>query len=732
MPCLLSDTSYWFTLKVNIFISIYYLMNKNDSILYLTRAKILSCIPFDNSDKIFSLEDSITSDSLISGKKKSGLNYKTVDTLEGKKAKNRHRKKEKTEPSIAEILPAIKSGLSVREIASAALMSTLKDVKGKQLKGKKYKLNNELLANDKVVNEIYLDDPLTVKDLATKLSIPSADIIKWLFLKGISVTINQLLDTSISKLVAEHYLFKVLKQDTSVKVKKIDSSCEQKGRSRAPIITLLGHVDHGKTTLLRAIKQDSIDVLEAGNITQSIGSYEIFINNNSSNDKLIFLDTPGHEAFVGMRKRGASITDIVVLVVSAVDGLQPQTIEVIEYVKDRNLPLIVAINKIDKPEADVAKVKKQLLAFDIIDSSIDGNNTIISVSALKYQNVDQLLFSIVALSKTRNLLSDPSMPAEGTILEAYLNRQKGPVAQLLIRNGTLYIGDVILAGNFYGKVKAINNSANMQVKSIESMALADVLCFTEVPTAGLCFKVVADEKKAKILAARCIRPSAFTALNSRISLDNPDQKYAKKIINQVNLIIKTDVQGAIDAIVHTLSSVPQEKVQINLLLAAPGEVSLKDIELAAASDSLILVFGLSLSSNIIRDAEKRGVAIYAFSIIYDLIDHVKNHMLSFVDPDYEKQILGRAKVKSLFPVNKGIVAGCFIESGKLKKQSYFQVKKTGQVIYTGLIDSLKRLKDDVDEVYESNECGVMCKNYDSWEIGDLLECYELTPLEKTL
>lgn len=709
-------------------------MNKNESILYLTRPKILNNILFgNNSDKMLSLQDSTSGNLFVGIKKKSGPNYKEIDVLESRRSKSRHRKKEKIGSSIPDdILPAIKSGLTVSEITSSALMSSFKDVKSKQLKGKKDLFDDESLKNNKIVNEVYLNTPLTVKELADKLNIPNADIIKWLFLKGVSVTINELLDVSTSKLVAEHYSFKVLKQDTRAKMVEIDLSCGQKGRSRAPVVTLLGHVDHGKTTLLKAIKQDNREVREVGNITQSIGSYEIFVDNDSFNRKLIFLDTPGHEAFIGMRKRGVSITDIVVLVVSADDGLQPQTIEAINYIKERSLPLIVAINKIDKPEANVIKVKEQLFAFDIVDSSIDGYNTIIGISALKHQNIDQLLLSIIALSKTRDLKSDPSLPAEGIILEACLNRQKGPVAQMLIKNGTLYVGNVILAGNFYGKVKAINNASNLKVRSIESVALADVLCFTEVPMVGLYFKVVADEKKAKILAANFIKPTAFNQLNSRISLNNPDQKYAKKIIKQVNLIIKTDTQGAIDAIVHTLSGVPQEKVQINLLLAASGEVSLKDVELAVASDSLILLFGLSLSSNIMRDAEKKGVTIHAFSVIYDLIDHIKNHMLSFVDLDYEKQILGCAEVKSLFTVNKGIVAGCFIESGKLKKHSYFQIKKTGQAIYTGLIDSLKRVKDDVDEVFQGNECGVMSRDYDLWEVGDFLECYELSPLDKAL
>jgi len=708
-------------------------MNTHDTILYLTMPKLLSVATLNNSESITSLKDPADRNSFIgTNQKRTEVDQKSIDFLVSKKGKYKQRKKGRSKSYQIDSLPTIKNGLSVSKITSVAFVSNSKDVKDKKTKSKNYQLDDGFFQDSGEVKEIYLGDPLTLQELAAKLTVPSSDIIKWLFLKGISATINQFLDTSTATLVAEHYLFNVLRHDNKIETLEIDPSSQQLGRSRSPIITLLGHVDHGKTALLRAIRQDDFESQEAGSITQSICSYEVLRNSSVSTGKLIFLDTPGHAAFTSMRKRSASITDIVVLVVSADDGLQPQTTEAIEYIQSRNIPFIVAINKIDKPEADIAKVKNQLADFNILDTGEDDNRNIVGVSALKCKNIDQLLRAIVALSKAQNLKSDPSAPAEGTILEAYLNKKKGPVAQLLVRNGTLRIGDVVLAGHFYGKVKAISGSINRKMKLIESVALADVLCFAEVPTAGLSFKVVADEKEAKNLLSNYIKPANFTALNSRISLDDASQKHVKKIIKQVNLIIKTSVQGTIDAIVHTLAGISQEKVQINLLLAASGEVALKDIELAFASNSLILAFGLNVPSSTIHNAEKRGVAIYAFSVIYDLIDHVKNHMLSFVDLDYEKEIIGYAQVKSLFVVNKGIVAGCFIETGKLQKNAYFQVKRAGRCVYTGLIDSLKRVKDDTDEVNEGNECGVMCENYDSWEIGDLLECYELKSLEKTL
>ncbi len=709
-------------------------MNKYDSILCLKKPKLLKYTAVNNRGKtLANLKSSINHSSFIDKiDKKNKSSHSVIDFPESKKSKIKQKKKTRGRLYIGEDTSIVADNLGSDVASGINFIRASKSSKNKKgVKSKNPHIDTVFTEENSGTNEIYLSDLLTVQDLADKLHVPSADIIKWLFLQGISATINQLLDISTSTLVAEHYSFTVLKNTvkdcTLSKLKR-----GQNGKSRAPVITLLGHVDHGKTALLRAIRQDSSMVQEAGNITQAIGSYEVLIDNDPVVTKLIFLDTPGHEAFAGMRERGANITDLVLLVVAADDGLKPQTIEAISYIQARSLPVVVAINKIDKTEADLDKVRNQLSALGITDRNIDGYSVIVGVSALNHSNIDSLLSSIIALSKSQNLKSDPSVSAEGAILESYLDKQRGPVAQLLVQNGTLAIGDVVVAGNFYGRVKAINDSLSRKVKSIESVSVASILCFTQVPSAGLFFKVVDDEKMAKALVSSSTKADHFTALNSRISLDDASPKSAKKIVKQVNLIIKTAAQGSIDAIMRALSCLPQEKVQINLLLAASGEVSLKDIELAYTSNSLILAFGLHVLPTILRRAEKRGVAISLFNVIYDLIDYVESRMLQFVDIDYEKQILGSAEVKNLFAVNKGIVAGCFIESGKLKKKSQFQVRRGGQNIYSGFIDSIKRIKEDVDEVSEGNECGVMCKDYNYWEIGDLLECYDLKPLEKAL
>lgn len=713
-------------------------MNKHNSVLLLKSPKVLNDIITHtrNSEYYVNVENFTRTDISYNFKsdKNNKSHYKDIDFVVEKKNKNKNKKKIKNNLFFEKDVLKIEEDLGFPKPNSKAVASSLKITKSK----KDNKLDSNTIHNDlgnqeTVDKNVYLNDLLTVQELALKLRVSTSDIIKWLFLQGISVTINQLLDISISTLVAEHYAFNILK-DPLIKTNSLNNSpIEEEGRLRAPVITLLGHVDHGKTSLLQAIRKDNLSIKEAGNITQSIGSYELLINNDPLINKLIFLDTPGHEAFVSMRKRGADITDIVILVVAADDGLRPQTIEAIRHISNRNLPFIVAINKIDKPQADVHKVEQELLEYEFISKNINKKQIIVPVSSLEYYNIDYLLNSLVSLSKKHKWKSNPNKSAQGTIIEAYLNKKKGPVAQVLIKNGTLFVGDVIVAGKLYGKVKAISNSSNINIKKVESTALADILCFNQVPLAGQPFLVVKNEKEAKMLIRQYsgIVHNGLV-LNSRISLEDIKNREAKTVIKKINLIIKTNTRGSIDAIVHTLANLPQEKVQLNLLMKDCGEVSLKDIDLAYTSNSVILVFGLNITPSIFHYAEDRKVSISRFNVIYDLVDYIQQKMLEFVEVEYKKNILGYSRVKSLFTINKGIVAGCFVQSGKLKKTAHFQLKRGQEEIYNGLIDSLKRVKDDVDEVVEGNECGVLCKDYNLWQIEDSLECYELEALEKKL
>lgn len=713
-------------------------MNRYESIFYLKEPKLLNDIITyrDNDQYKIDVNNIINNDSLFVNKteKLNKNSYKDFHYIEEKKAKNKQKKKVRTKIHVDKNVSDIQDGLEFNDLKRGTFVRNIKNIKQKKSHKETLRSTFDTPQQDSLASKnIYLNDLLTVQELSVKLSVSTTDIIKWLFLQGISVTLNQCLDLSVSTLVAEHYSFNILKKQVSKK-KKFDKKLkESSGRLRSPVITLLGHVDHGKTSLLKAIKKDNIFITEAGNITQSIGSYELFVESLGSRHKLIFLDTPGHEAFVSMRERGADITDIVVLVIAADDGLKPQTIEAIRHIQNRNLPFIVAINKIDKFEADVSKVRKQLQDYDIFEKNNQGIDIIIEVSSLSGYNIDLLLNTLINLSKYYAWKSDPNRIAEGIILEASLNKQKGPIAQLLVQDGTLYLGDIIVAGNLYGRIKALRNSLRQDVQKLESVSLVDVLCFTKVPMAGLPFIVCKTEKEAKnLINQRIHRDNTLSILNNRISLDEVQKKGLKKIVKRVNLIIKTNTKGSIDAVLHMLSSIPQDKVQINLLTVACGEVSMKDVELAITSNSLILAFGLKIPLSISQYLENKPVLISEFYVIYDLVDYVKKYMLKFVDVEYTKNILGQAIIRNLFNINKGVVAGCFVQSGKLKKHAKFELKRSREIIYSGKIDSLKRIKQDVEEVYTGNECGVLCKDYIEWEVDNIIECYDLQPLEKTL
>lgn len=717
--------------------------DRHESVLYLKNPKLLYDVTENSSNNVaIEIPDILNASYSLKNEKKSKLSFKPLDSVESKKNKLKQKRKVRSKIKLDKDFSDTTEDLELNEIRTLPFLRPSKNSKGK--KNNKHKIVESHTVESDIINtktissvnhskQIYLGDLLTVQELAEKLHIPSTEIIKWLFLQGISVTINQSLDLSISTLIAEHYSFIVLQEKNKSNILKSDKHKQTTGETRSPVITLLGHVDHGKTTILNAIRKSNQVDKEAGNITQVIGSYEVLLDGNQEMKKLIFLDTPGHEAFISMRKRGAEITDLAILVVSADDGLKPQTIEAIEHIQKRNLPFVVAINKIDKIEANIDRVKKQLLAFNINSQDAGGSVPMIALSAITGENIGLLLSTLLSLSEAQNLKSDPSQLAEGIILEAYLDKQRGPVAKILVQNGTLCVGNIIVAGGSYGKVKAITDSENSKTTCIKSTALAEVLGFPSVPEIGLPFEVVKDEKIAKSQSSGYITLNiASNLLNTRIALEAIGTNSSKCIVKQVNIIVKTDVQGSIDPIIHAFSRIPQEKVQINILSVSSGEISLKDIQLASTSNSIILAFNTKGPSTILSNAENAGIIVRQFNIIYDLLDYVKDYMLTFVEIEYSKEILGHAEVRNLFFINKGVVAGCFILDGKLKRNEHISVKRKSQIVYNGLLNSLKRVKEDVEEVFAGNECGLMCKQYNLWQVSDKVEAYVLRPLEKTL
>nr|YP_009297931.1 translation initiation factor 2 [Plocamium cartilagineum]AOM67869.1 translation initiation factor 2 [Plocamium cartilagineum] len=672
--------------------------------------------------------------------KKNKNSAKQDDNLEYRKNKSKIKKKNRNKINIQNEEVFVRSNYD-RILNEDSLIRSPKSSKSKRkIKNEAIEKNQLNIDNSQetslIKKDIFIDNPLTIKELAAKLIIPEAEIITWLFLQGISLTINQIVDMSIIISVASHYNFNIIEKRTIENLSIAQSSITVNSPTnvkRSPIITILGHVDHGKTSLLDAIRNTNLVNHEQGGITQTIRGYEVEYLYKSSIEKLIFLDTPGHEAFTSMRSFSTNITDIILLVVAADDGLKPQTIEAIEYIQQKNLFFIVIINKIDKKDINILRIKEDLAKYDIIDKNWGGDTLILEVSALKRKNIDLLLSSICMLSESKALQADPCTLAKGTILEAHLDKTRGPIANIIMQNGTLSIGDIIVAGKISGKVKVIIDHFGLKQKQALPSSLIEVWGFSSVPESGVSFQVLENEKDIKQYFNKKENiysiSNRVNQLNTRVTLDSYNNV---KSVKQLNLILKTDNQGSIEAILYAFSKIPQEKVQINILSISSGLVNDTDIELALTSKSIIISFNISITSNSMHAIQKSKLIYRNFNVIYDLLDYIKDYMLNLVDPEYKKVLIGSAIVQTIFLMNKGTVAGCLVNSGKLKRGSSISVYRDTELVYDGYIDSLKRLKEDVDEVIINHECGLMCLNYNLWQKQDRIEAYELNESEKFL
>nr|QCI08217.1 Translation initiation factor 2 [Pterothamnion crispum] len=736
------------------------LLDSQEKVWYLSYPKLIEAVTFNSVTKTKSLVNINNTFVNISDKnsnlnsfnkfdKKNKSNSKAEDLLEIKKKKNKLQKKNRKQISLEnEDLFISKTSKVILndDNLNTELIKAHKINKNKKKSKLKQDFNESIINLDVDSNhlstnkEIIINSPLTIQELSYKLSIPEAEIITNLFLKGISVTINQVIDVSIATDLASQYNFIVLNESSTKNFKLAshynlnDSSLSNNIVKRNPIITILGHVDHGKTTLLESILNTNLVQKEKGGITQSIDSYDIEWLHDSYLYKLVFLDTPGHEAFSSMRMRGTQVTDIALLIVAADDGLKPQTVESIKYILDKQLPYIVVINKIDKSDINIIKIKEELASYNIIDEKWGGNAIFVEVSALKRQNIDTLLSNICILSDLQLLKANPDQLAQGTILEAHLDQKQGPIANIVVQNGTLKVSDIIISGNIYGKVKVILNNIGNKIQKALPSSIVQVLGFPVVPHAGMSFHIVHDKKKAKEYISENIinienLNIALNILNNRVTLDSCNNNFN---IKHINLILKTDTQGSSEAIINAFNQISQEKVQINILNISSGNISNNDIELALASNSLIIGFKVDIPNSIRHIIKKYNLSVVSFNVIYDLLDHITSYMLKLVDPEYDKVILGKAVVQTVFYINKGSVAGCFVKSGKLKKQSYLNIYRENELIHNGILSSLKRMKDDVDEVPEGNECGVMSNDYTLWKNNDIIEAYELDEKEKQL
>ncbi len=588
---------------------------------------------------------------------------------------------------------------------------------------------------------IPLSSSLTVRDLAELLKVSEMEIIKQLFLKGIAVQITQTLDEETARMVAESFDVLVETPEEQAAATKTTEMLDVEDLDyltrRPPVVTIMGHVDHGKTTLLDSIRETKVAQGEAGGITQHIGAYHVDVEHNGEPQQIVFLDTPGHEAFTAMRARGARVTDIAILVVAADDGVQPQTREAISHAQAAGVPLIVAINKIDKPEANQDRIKQELSEIGLLSEEWGGDTIMVPVSALKGENLDTLLEMILLVTEVEELVANPARFAKGTVVEAHLDRTRGPVATLLIQNGTLHVGDVISVGAVYGKIRAMIDDRGQKVEAALPSFAVEILGLGEVPEAGEEFEVFANEKAARLQAEEQASTNRQNRLQQqmasrRVTLSSLSAQAQEGELKELNLILKADVQGSVEAILGSLQQLPQNEVQLRVLLSAPGEVTETDVDLAAADGAVIIGFNTTLASGARQAADREGVDVREYDIIYKLLDDIQGAMEGLLDPEEVETTLGQAEVREVFPVGQGFIAGCYVQSGKIIRNRNLRVRRGDETVFEGIIDSLKRMKEDAREVNSGYECGIGSAKFTDWKEGDIIEVYEMTMKRRTL
>ncbi|MDY6937450.1 MAG: translation initiation factor IF-2 [Cyanobacteriota bacterium] len=587
-----------------------------------------------------------------------------------------------------------------------------------------------------------ISDSMTVQELANALMVPDTEIVKRLFMKGIAVNVTQTLDLPTATAVAEELGVLVETPEAKSEARKgtemIDEGDLEKLQSRPPVVTIMGHVDHGKTTLLDTIRQTKVAAGEAGGITQHTGAYHVDITGeDGTTQQIVFLDTPGHQAFTKMRARGARVTDIAILVVAADDGVQPQTIEAIDHAKAAEVPIVVAINKIDKEEAQPDRIKQELMEHALVPEEWGGETIMVPVSAIQGENLDSLLEMILLVADVEELVANPDRPAKGTVIEAHLDKARGPVATLLVQNGTLRVGDVIVAGSVLGKVRAMVDDRGDRVEAATPSFAVEVLGMNDVPAAGDVFDVYLNEKEARSIAEREADKQRQSRLQSAasgrtVSLNSLSEAKRQGELKELNLILKADVQGSVEAIVGSLQQLPQDEVQLRVLMAAPGEVTETDVDLAAASAAVIIGFNTALASGARQAAENEGVDVREYSVIYRLLDDIQGAMEGLLEPELVEEPLGQAEVRAVFSVGRGTVAGCYVQSGQLIRNCKVRVSRGNKVVHEGFLDSLKRMKDDVKEVNSGYECGIGLQSFNDWQDGDTISAYRMVTKRRTL
>ncbi len=572
---------------------------------------------------------------------------------------------------------------------------------------------------------------ITVGELAEKLNKETNEIIKKLMFLGVMATKNQDLDEDALELICGEYGVEV-EQEIEIDKADLETYIEEddpdKLEERPPVVTIMGHVDHGKTTLLDSIRHTKVTEGEAGGITQHIGAYQVRENDK----KVTFLDTPGHAAFTSMRSRGAQITDLAILVVAADDGVMPQTVEAINHAKAAEVPIIVAVNKMDKEGANPDRVMQELTEYELIPEDWGGDTIFVQLSAIKGEGIDDLLEMILLVAEVEELKANPNRRANGTVIEAQLDKGRGSVASLLVQNGTLKVGDPIVVGNTFGRVRAMVNDLGKRINSAGPSTPVEITGLNDVPLAGDRFVVFKDEKQARQIGEmrqeKQLEEKRGT--QSRVSLDDLFEQIKQGDIKDINVIIKADVQGSAEALAASLQKIDVEGVKVNIIHTGVGAIKESDIILASASNAIVIGFNVRPDNNAKKAAESENVDIRLHRVIYKAIEEVEAAMKGLLDPEYQEKVIGQVEVREIFKVSKiGTIAGAYVTDGKVTRDSGVRLIRDGVVIYEGEIDTLKRYKDDVKEVAQNYECGITIKNYNDIKEGDIIEAYVMEEIE---
>ncbi len=582
-----------------------------------------------------------------------------------------------------------------------------------------------------IKRRIKVGETIAVGELAKRMGVKVSEVINKLMAMGVMATINQAIDYDTAALVASEFSFQVESAEVELNESMLKTSSVQVNlKPRAPVVTIMGHVDHGKTSLLDAIRQSNVIDGEAGGITQAIGAYHVHINNRD----IVFLDTPGHEAFTAMRARGAQVTDIVVLVVAADDGVMGQTIEAINHSRVAGVPIIVAINKIDKPGADPDKIKHALIEYGLLSEQWGGDTIFCEVSAKKKINIEELLEMILLQADVMELKADPDLPARGIIIEAKLDRGRGPVATVLIQEGTLREGDSFVSKTEFGRVRAIINDQGRRIKEAGPSMPVEVIGFSGVPQTGAEFFCVEDEKKARSIADYWIRKEREKEISgfSKVTLDQLYQRI-KEGVKDCNVIIKADVQGSIGAISDALNKLSTDDIKLKIIHSSTGAISETDVILASASGAIIIGFNVRPDARVVEIARQEGVEIKLYDVIYNVIADVRAAMEGLLEPEYKEIVQGRAEVREIFKIPKiGTIAGCFVTDGKITRSGNLKLVRDGVTAFDGKVMSLKRFRDDAREVTAGFECGIGIEGFNDIHLGDVIESYITEKLEKKL